>query len=144
MGGVFALELGRRLAAHGAVRVALLDTYAESGFPDEESLEQWLSLLGRLHGGDDDFAFVRRANAGLLVGYRVPFYTGRVDLYPSADGEDQSRRAAQVTDWRAVAPDLSVTVVPGDHQTMLTGAHVDVLARALGESLSRSRQGSLR
>ncbi len=69
-------------------------------------------------------------------GYIPGRYAGRIDAIWAKDRLAEREYSAQWA-WPRVAPDTSVTVVPGNHHTCLT-THVDALAEAMRAAL-RSR-----
>ena len=74
-------------------------------------------------------------------GYIPGRYRGHIDAIWSTD-QLADPSYASVTAWPRVAPDITVTVMPGNHQTCLA-TYVDALAEAIRAALrSRERRAS--
>jgi len=70
-------------------------------------------------------------------GYIPGRYAGRIDAIWAKDRLSERSYAAEVA-WPRVAPNTTVTVVPGNHHTCVT-THVDALAEAMRAALLRPR-----
>lgn len=111
------------------------------------SLDSWVATLSRkARRGSRGLAgmFSRRGKAAppredlheiyrrAIVGYVPRWYAGPVTLFCSDDG----RTRGLGLKWRAVAPQLEVHPMPGDHDGYIT-RHVQVLAERLGACLQK-------
>ncbi|WP_086661474.1 non-ribosomal peptide synthetase [Lentzea kentuckyensis] len=118
-GGVVAYEMARLLSLAGRAvgSVTLIDP----------------RLTGRT---DNATTPVHQANAAALTTWRPLPYPGRVTLIRPAEAAEDS---AEEQDWLAVlrAHGLTEHTVPGDHDTMLSGAGATACARLLRSSLEQ-------
>ena len=74
---------------------------------------------------------VYRTNFSALLAYSGGPYAGRVVLFRPAGATHDTTEA-----WRALAPDLEVLDMPGEHHSMLRTPHVAAMAAALAPGLS--------
>ena len=147
LGGLVAVELGRRLAARGCAvaGLALLDAglAPEDAEPParEELRAQAATVLGRLGLlPADPAAAARRVEVTALhleagVRYR-PRPCDLPALLAVASGEDAALRREHARRWAEALPRLEVVAVDGDHFGMLARQHAAALARAITETLN--------
>jgi thioesterase domain-containing protein len=123
------------------------------GLPLEAMLERTLESVraAGLIGPELDLAWVlgyrESFNARILgaVRYRARPYPGRLILFRSSEPGGQSPEAleglARAYEWGALAREVEVRWVPGDHETMLLEPNVQELAAALGEFITVAAAG---
>ncbi len=159
-GGLVAFEMARQLAAGGEEvgLLALLDTRlgdwpAEAGLLKEalnvRGDRELAQLLAKAHAQgtlppDYDLADLRRylaliaAHREAKTNYQPQAYPGpvtffRAEVQPKDLPEDSSAH------WKELAGGgLQVITVPGDHYSMITAPHVEILARRLRERMGHA------
>ncbi len=120
------------------------------GRPLAEILERTLESVraAGLAGPELDLAWVlgyrESFNARILgaIRYRAKAYPGRLVLFRSSDpGGHSPEGLARAYDWGALAREVEVRWVPGDHETMLLEPNVQELAITLGEFITAAAAG---
>ncbi len=163
IGGAIAWEMARQLTQDGreVSLLALIDSLAPGVLADDEEIPEDLddeelsaavaADLGGIAGPKIDLESgqarrllaVYRANVAAVRCYRpAPLSTvGQVALLRAGE-RPGGRVPPPDLGWSALAPDLQIRELPGDHYSLLRAPEVDRLAAALEELLSEARAES--
>lgn len=167
VGGLFAFEVARQLVASGGVvgLLALLDTVPKN-LPWPAYLKvyvpYWLTraahharvvverktddprgylsgqmkAVGRTLRGEPHEAAIKNPFVALAARYHPGTFTGPAVLFRAASGGKDVESA-----WRHLVPrSLQIENVPGTHETMMDGEHIDALAAALRRRLVEAQR----
>jgi thioesterase domain-containing protein len=95
------------------------------------------------HLGDVYAVKVRKANLQAMRKYRPQCYPGRITLLITSDSLDRQHESGM--GWAELArAGIDFHVVPGDHSTMLSEAHIGAMGLKLRECLQTAQSSAIR